>query len=107
MTLKETAHSRCWLFQKFHSNKLHDITGFFYGKPDHESQIYDSNTYVKEYTYLGIVGEKNEKSRYAIEQRNKYINSSLTYELPLVTRIDGLQGIKHLESQILWCDSQR
>ena len=47
-------------------------TGFFYGKPDHESQIYDSNTYVKEYTYLGIVGEKNEKSRYAIEQRNKF-----------------------------------
>ena len=26
----------------------------------------------KEYTYLGIVGEKNEKSRYAIEQRNKF-----------------------------------
>ena len=47
-------------------------TGFFYGKPDHESQIYDSNTYVKEYTYLGIIGEKNEKSRYAIEQRNKF-----------------------------------
>ena len=32
-------------------------TGFFFGKPDEESQIYDSNTYVKEYTYLGIVGE--------------------------------------------------
>ena len=38
-----------------------------------ESQIYDSNTYVEGvYTYLGIVGEKNEKSRYAIEQRNKF-----------------------------------
>jgi hypothetical protein len=24
VTLKESAHSRCWLFQKFHSNKLHD-----------------------------------------------------------------------------------
>ena len=24
VTLKETAHSRCWLFQKLHSNKLHD-----------------------------------------------------------------------------------
>ena len=47
-------------------------TGFFYGKPDHESQIYDSNTYVKEYTYLGIVGEQDEKGRYAIEQRNKF-----------------------------------
>ena len=29
------------------------LQDFFYGKPDHESQIYDSNTYVKEYTYLG------------------------------------------------------
>ncbi|MCD7745213.1 MAG: U32 family peptidase [Lachnospiraceae bacterium] len=35
-------------------------TGFFYGKPDHESQIYDSNTYIKEYTYLGIVGNVQE-----------------------------------------------
>ena len=47
-------------------------TGFYFGKPDENAQIYDSNTYVKEYTYLGIVGEKNEKSRYAIEQRNKF-----------------------------------
>ena len=47
-------------------------TGFFYGKPDENTQIYDNNTYQKEYTYLGIVGEKNEKSRYAIEQRNKF-----------------------------------
>ena len=30
-------------------------TGFFYGKPGTDAQIYDSNTYVKEYTYLGIV----------------------------------------------------
>ena len=32
-------------------------TGFFYGKPDETSQIYDSNTYIREYTYLGIIGE--------------------------------------------------
>ena len=43
-----------------------------YGKPDHESQIYDSNTYVKEYTYLGIVGKQDEQGRYATEQRNKF-----------------------------------
>ena len=47
-------------------------TGFFYGKPDEEAQIYDSNTYVKEYTYLGIVGEKDERGCYRIEQRNKF-----------------------------------
>jgi len=47
-------------------------TGFFYGKPDETTQIYDSNTYVKEYTYLGIVGEPNEQGCYRIEQRNKF-----------------------------------
>ena len=47
-------------------------TGFFFGKPSEEAQIYDSNTYVKEYTYLGIVGEVNEQGLYEIEQRNKF-----------------------------------
>lgn len=47
-------------------------TGFFFGKPDETSQIYDSNTYVKEYTYLGIVGQQNAKGLYRIEQRNKF-----------------------------------
>lgn len=46
-------------------------TGFFFGKPDENTQIYDSNTYIKEYTYLGIIGgERNGK--YRIEQRNKF-----------------------------------
>ena len=47
-------------------------TGFFYGKPSEEAQIYDSNTYLREYTYLGIVGEQNEDGLYQIEQRNKF-----------------------------------
>ena len=47
-------------------------TGFFFGKPSDEAQIYDNNTYLKEYTYLGIVGEQNEEGLYRIEQRNKF-----------------------------------
>ncbi|MDF2868946.1 MAG: peptidase [Anaerocolumna sp.] len=47
-------------------------TGFFFGKPDSDAQIYDNNTYVKEYTYLGIIGEKNEEGYYRLEQRNKF-----------------------------------
>ncbi len=47
-------------------------TGFFFGKPSEEAQIYDSNTYIKEYTYLGIVGPQNEQGLYGIEQRNKF-----------------------------------
>ena len=47
-------------------------TGFFFGKPDESAQIYDNNTYVKEYTYLGIVGECTADGLYRIEQRNKF-----------------------------------
>ena len=64
-------------------------TGFFYGKPDENTQIYDnntyqkeytylgfaeavdSNTYIKEYTYLGIIGGIKD-GMYRIEQRNKF-----------------------------------
>ncbi|MDY5576958.1 MAG: U32 family peptidase [Lachnospiraceae bacterium] len=46
-------------------------TGFFFGKPNETTQIYDSNTYIKEYTYLGIVGEEKDGT-YRIEQRNKF-----------------------------------
>ena len=47
-------------------------TGFFYGKPDENSQIYDSNTYDKDYVYLGIAGEADADGRFALEQRNKF-----------------------------------
>ncbi len=52
-------------------------TGFYFGKPDENTQIYDSNTYVNEYIYLGIVEEvtqkdAEEKSLVRIEQRNKF-----------------------------------
>ncbi len=35
-------------------------TGFYFGKPDENTQIYDNNTYVNEYIYLGIVEEMRE-----------------------------------------------
>ena len=60
-------------------------TGFFYGRPDSEAQIYDSNTYVKEYTYLGIIGEENGEGCYRIEQRNKFC----TGEMIEVMKPDG------------------
>ena len=47
-------------------------TGFFYGKPDESAQIYDNNTYVKEYTYLGFAEEVTEEGMALITQRNKF-----------------------------------
>ena len=47
-------------------------TGFFYGKPDENTQIYDSNTYVREYTYLGFAEEIDERGLARLTQRNKF-----------------------------------
>jgi len=54
-------------------------TGFYFGKPDENTQIYDSNTYVNEYIYLGIIEEAAQKEANGvpkqlvrIEQRNKF-----------------------------------
>lgn len=47
-------------------------TGFYYGKTDENAQIYDANTYIKEYTYIGIVQETDERGFVKIYQRNKF-----------------------------------
>lgn len=53
-------------------------TGFYFGRPDENTQIYDNNTYVNEYIYLGIVGELRQGPGdeigicARIEQRNKF-----------------------------------
>lgn len=50
-------------------------TGFYFGRPDETTQIYDNNTYVNEYTYLGIVGELVQtagRTCARIGQRNKF-----------------------------------
>ena len=46
-------------------------TGFYFGKPSEEAQIYDSNTYVNEYIYLGMSDKTDSESVY-IEQKNKF-----------------------------------
>jgi len=45
-------------------------TGFYFGKPNETTQIYDSNTYINEYTYLGTV--EKEQDIVQIEQKNKF-----------------------------------
>lgn len=47
-------------------------TGFFFGAPSAETQIYDNSTYVKGYTFLGIINGKNEAGLYRTSQRNKF-----------------------------------
>ncbi|MDO5695520.1 MAG: U32 family peptidase [Eubacteriales bacterium] len=46
-------------------------TGFFFGNPD-DAQIYDSNTYVTNYVYLGIAEGTDACGRTRLTQRNKF-----------------------------------
>lgn len=47
-------------------------TGFYFGKPSEEAQIYNNNTYVNEYIYLGIVDSIDNRGYAKFEQRNKF-----------------------------------
>ena len=47
-------------------------TGFFYGKPNEHTQIYDESTYMKGYTYLGYVEAVDDRGLGRITQKNKF-----------------------------------
>ena len=48
-------------------------TGFYYNKPNEETQIYDSNAYIRNYVFIGILLEYNrEKELALVEQRYKF-----------------------------------
>lgn len=48
-------------------------TGFYYGKPDENSQVYTSSSYIRNYDLLGIVTDYDSETKIAtISQRNKF-----------------------------------
>ena len=47
-------------------------TGFYFGKTDSNSQVYDNNEYVKDYTYIGKIERVDEQGRVCFIQRNKF-----------------------------------
>ncbi len=62
-----------WCFEQIsHCTYRQFTTGFFFGPPGAESQIYDSSTYLREYVYLGLVEDRRDDGLYLIRQRNKF-----------------------------------
>ena len=47
-------------------------TGFYFGKPDDDAQIYDNSTYVVESVFLGIIEEVTDDGRIRLTQKNKF-----------------------------------
>lgn len=53
-------------------------TGFFFGKPDEEGQVYNSAVYQRDYTFCGIVIEYDEETGEAVvEQRNRFFKGDI------------------------------
>ncbi len=47
-------------------------TGFYFGKPTEEDQIYTSSSYIRGYDYVGLILDYDEESKIAtVEQRNR------------------------------------
>lgn len=52
-------------------------TGFYFGKTDSDSQIYDNNTYIKNYTYIGTVEAVTADGLATFKQKNKFLTGEL------------------------------
>ena len=91
-------------------------TGFYFGKPTEDAQIYDNNTYIKNYTYLGTVEQVDVQGKCRIEQKNKFsVGETIEVMKPdgrnLLVQVAGItdeegnaqESAPH-PKQILWID---
>ena len=70
-------------------------TGFFFNKPTQETQIYDNNTYKKNYTYIGTVESIDDRIHF--EQKNKFcVGDEIEVMKPdgrnLILHVTGILG---------------
>ena len=48
-------------------------TGFYYGRPSSDAQVYDTSSYIRDYELVGIVtGYNAEEKRITLSQRNRF-----------------------------------
>lgn len=68
-------------------------TGFFYGQANEDSQVYEDNSYIRGYDFVGIVLDYDEETKIAtIEQRNRvFVGEEIEIFGP---------GVKHFDYKI-------
>jgi len=63
-----------WLEEIMKVSHRSFTTGFYFGKPDEKDYFYESSKYIKEYDFVGLVLEFDDKTNLAlVEQRNKMV----------------------------------
>ncbi|HHV98155.1 MAG TPA: U32 family peptidase [Clostridiaceae bacterium] len=61
-----------WLEELCKASHREYYTGFYFGKPSGEAQIYDKSSYIREYDFVGLVMDYDKKTGIAtVEQRNR------------------------------------
>jgi len=61
-----------WLEELSKASHREYYTGFYYGKPSGEGQIYDKSSYIREYDFVGLVMDYDKNTGIAtVEQRNR------------------------------------
>lgn len=89
-------------------------TGFYFGKTDSDSQVYDNNEYVKDYTYIGKIEEVSEDGCVHFVQRNKFCvgeeieamlfdgtNKMLTVNKIYNERMEEVESAPHPKEQLM------
>lgn len=58
-------------------------TGFYFGKPTSQDQVYTNNSYIREYDFVGIIDEDSGDDGYAVVmQRNKFETGDVVEVFP-------------------------
>lgn len=90
-----------WLEEMSKASHREYTTGFFYGRPGSNEQIYGSSSYIRDYDFVGLVTDYDEKTGIAtIEQRNRFcvgdelevVNPKGPYHIHRVTSMKNEEG---------------
>ena len=89
-------------------------TGFYFGRPSAEDQVYTSSSYIRTYDFVAVVLEKLDDGRVLVEQRNKFSigdeaeilragKESVNIVIENMTDIDGRQitSAPHAQQKVI------
>lgn len=61
-----------WLKEIQKASHRDFTTGFYFGKPTHEAQVYTTSSYIRGYDFVGLILDYNDETKIAtVEQRNR------------------------------------
>lgn len=95
---KEYKYNPLWLGEIKKASHREFTTGFYFSKPSGNEQIYDNSSYIREYSFVGMVLEYDSKTKIAkIEQRNRMFKGE---EIEIVSPSDYyIQKIDYMTNQ--------